>query len=169
MWIFIEHRSHLYSENNPEQSWRYRESYSDTNDSSEQQQRSHYQPAPFNEPQQYFHDRNEKNASSFNAYEMKKWILKVAFIVQYQPPQENVSVIIFGSWKAILKTHLFLLKVILWNKTARYISNSYIPRHNWKRRIQFLHINKFHLGFQLNLIIPLKVRFRSWLSLSLRT
>ena len=70
--MFIEHKSHLSSGNNPQQRWSSSEASSSANDHYGQQQISNYQPAPYNERQQYRHDRTKQNASSYNAHKNKK-------------------------------------------------------------------------------------------------
>ena len=67
--IFTENQLYCFSKNNPEQSWRYSESSSTTNDCRGQQHRSHYQPVPYNEYHQYHNDITAQINSYFNLYE----------------------------------------------------------------------------------------------------
>ena len=64
--ICIEHQSLRSSENNSERNLHYKESSSTTNDYCGPQQRSYYQHAPYNERQQYRHDRTTQKVTSTN-------------------------------------------------------------------------------------------------------
>ena len=72
MQIFIPHQSHRSSENNPERNWHYCEASSSTNGCCGPKQRSYYQPAPYNELQQYFHNRTTLKCSSINVHDRGK-------------------------------------------------------------------------------------------------
>ena len=56
----IEHQSYLYSKIQPEPNWRSHEASSSTNYYCGQQDKLYYQPATYNQRQQYCYDRTTK-------------------------------------------------------------------------------------------------------------
>ena len=72
--IFLEHKSHRYSEIKPECNWHYHKASSSTNDYSGQHDKSYYQPATYNENQQYRHDRTTLRVPSRNVHGREKLI-----------------------------------------------------------------------------------------------
>ena len=147
--VFIEHQSHHSCENNPEQNWRYCETSSAINDYCGQQQRWHYQPTHYNEPQQYFHNITSRNTSSYNAYERVKVDHKSSIHSGIPTPSRKHGPIIttVPEQKHIKNIHLFILEVFWWQKTYMCISKSCIPIHSLRRKFNFLISINFIQGF----------------------
>ena len=82
----MEHQSHRSSEKNSERKWRSRETSSATNDYCEPKQRSHYQPAPYNELKSIFMVELHKTLLDIMRMKGVKWVFNVTVIVEYQPP-----------------------------------------------------------------------------------
>ena len=65
----MQYQSHRSSEKYIERKWRYHEASSAKNYYRVPQQRSYYQPAPYNECQYYLHDRTTQKVPSINLHD----------------------------------------------------------------------------------------------------